>query len=378
MAIDELLEMMKHGVSSSLEEDSMYMRDPFGKNVGLRARADSLGRGIEEKEDRAAKSPDMPKVVTSISRPRLIRRRNSTGTVYIDATLSKQDDEHTMDCIGVVIRAHMIDAAKDNLVPRKEYETFDDIVDIAESKASSGIKNKIPSLETITNFFKMVFEKCQIEKECIIITLVYIERLVKATKGRLAIRPGNWRSILFACMVMASKVWDDLSMWNVDFSQVSSEFDLHRINDLELALLNALEYSVKVPASEYAKYYFHLRSMMAQLGYHNNTASMLMPLDIEGAKKLELATAEYEYTRLAEGGARRRGASVIASGPGYIRPSGLSRMHSTPECADVLHEHHDSVGLEQLMHGVHLNADGSVPHAKKSPTKASLKAEDKR
>lgn len=233
---------------------------------------------------------------------------------------------------------------------------------------------QIPSLEKITGFFKMVFEKCQIEKECIIITLVYIERLVKATKGRLAIRPGNWRSILFACMVMASKVWDDLSMWNVDFSQVSAEFDLQRINELELALLSALEYSVKVPASEYAKYYFHLRSMMARLGFHNNTSSVLMPLDIQGAKKLELATEEYELSRMKEDGTRRRGASVIASGPGYIRPGFLTRMHSTPETGDGSHEHHESVGLEQLVHGVHLNADGSVPHAKKTPTKPTAEA----
>lgn len=190
------------------------------------------------------------------------------------------------------------------------------------------------------------------------------------TKGRLTIKHDNWRSILFACMIMASKVWDDLSMWNVDFSQVSTEFDLHRINELELALLSALEYSVKVPASEYAKYYFHLRSMMARLGFHANLNSMLRPLDIKGAKKLELATELYENSTQMES-TRRRGASVIA-GPGCVIPSGkISRMRSAP-----LEERmggddipsHDSVGLEQLVHGVHLNADGSVPTAKKSGT----------
>lgn len=228
----------------------------------------------------------------------------------------------------------------------------------------------------------MVFEKCQIEHECIIITLIYIERLVKATKGRLCIRPNNWRSILFACMVMASKVWDDLSMWNVDFSQVSSEFDLHRINELELAILGALEYSVKVPASEYAKYYFHLRSMMARLGFHKNSTSLLMPLDIEGARRLELSTEQYEHTQQQEQGSRRRGASVIAS-PGYVIPNRavMSRMHSTPDATDHVHVHHDhrmeSVGLEQLLHGVHLNADGSIPSAKKTPKKDTRSPESK-
>jgi hypothetical protein len=79
-------------------------------------------------------------------------------------------------------------------------------------------------------------------------------------------------------MVMASKVWDDLSMWNADFSQVRAcviegfwmymcefkhtlkplhvcvwvyvqvcpSFTLKRINELELAVLDTLRYSIKV------------------------------------------------------------------------------------------------------------------------------------
>ena len=51
-------------------------------------------------------------------------------------------------------------------------------------------------------------------------TLIYCERLIKDTRGRLCIRYDNWRPILFACLVMSSKVWDDMSMWNADFSQI--------------------------------------------------------------------------------------------------------------------------------------------------------------
>ena len=45
-------------------------------------------------------------------------------------------------------------------------------------------------------------------------------------------------------------------------------FDLRRVNTLELAMLDALKYVIRVSASEYAKYYFYLRSMMARLGLY--------------------------------------------------------------------------------------------------------------
>ena len=151
---------------------------------------------------------------------------------------------------------------------------------------------------------------------------------------------------------MASKVWDDLSMWNVDFSNVSDMFDLKRVNELELALLDAYEYEVKVSASDYAKYYFHLRSLMARFDFSSlsllktkqttakttTTATAvvsndkvgggggtsrgippvasyeeLKPLDIIGARKLQLATEKYEMDKvLYLEGARRRSTSSAA------------------------------------------------------------------
>lgn len=50
-------------------------------------------------------------------------------------------------------------------------------------------------------------------------------------------------------------------------------------------MLEALKYLIRVSASEYAKYYFHLRSMMARLGFHANEPSRLEPLDIAGELK---------------------------------------------------------------------------------------------
>lgn len=55
------------------------------------------------------------------------KRRNSTGTIYIETTMSSQDNTATIECVCVVIRAHMIAAAKENIIPLSEYDVFKDI-----------------------------------------------------------------------------------------------------------------------------------------------------------------------------------------------------------------------------------------------------------
>jgi len=264
------------------------------------------------------------------------KRRNSTGTIYIDSTMSKQDNKATIRCVCAVIRAHMIEAQMEGISPRRQFNTFRDEnyendVRAEDSKDWKDSNEWVPSLRRVVKFFENAFNRSKMESECIIMTLIYVERLVKVTKGRFCIRYDNWRPAVFSCMVLSSKVWDDLSMWNVDFSQISPVFNLQRINELELAVLEALDYEVKVTAGEYAKYYFHIRSMIARLGFHDknsaNFGSTVLPLNIEGARRLQLATESYEEAKLNQGVDRRgRCASIHVETPVKAM---LSRMYST-------------------------------------------------
>jgi hypothetical protein len=63
---------------------------------------------------------------------------------------------------------------------------------------------------------------------------------------------------------------------------------------LELAVLHALTFQVKVPASEYAKYYFLLRSMLIKSGLGGDDINTLDPLDVLGARKLQQVSAQFE------------------------------------------------------------------------------------
>ena len=67
---------------------------------------------------------------------------------------------------------------------------------------------------------------------------------------------------------------------------------------------------VRVPASTYAKYYFHLRSMSARLGLSLTTSNGLQPLNIEGARKLEALTERYEKSSVAPDALKRRCVSL--------------------------------------------------------------------
>ncbi|KAI9907686.1 hypothetical protein PsorP6_016642 [Peronosclerospora sorghi] len=79
------------------------------------------------------------------------------------------------------------------------------------------------------------------DAECIIMTLVYVERLLTATRGRLELQRATWRRMLFCAMVMASKVWDDLSLTNADFAHVGPNVSLQDMNELELVYLHAVD-----------------------------------------------------------------------------------------------------------------------------------------
>lgn len=243
---DEILMMMRQSSGES-RRTNMYA---MNKMTPI-AVADSKLETGPARDVKAARDDSLPAEKEKNS----MKRRNSTGTIYISQTMAQQDNTATIQCVCMVIRAHMVTAAKENIVPLPQYDVFKDAAFINAKRDSKETNPMalVPSLQTVKDFFTLVFSKSQLESDCIIMALIYCERLVKETKGRLCIRYDNWRSIVFACLVMASKVWDDLSMWNVDFSQVYPSFDLLRVNSLELSMLEALKYVIRVSASEYAK-----------------------------------------------------------------------------------------------------------------------------
>jgi hypothetical protein len=73
------------------------------------------------------------------------------------------------------------------------------------------------------------------EKEVTIICLVYIERLL--TNCGFTVAPINWRRITFTSLILASKIWDDESYENDNFSKAFPTYTTKEINDLERVII---------------------------------------------------------------------------------------------------------------------------------------------
>lgn len=242
-----------------------------------------------------------------LSKPALVTKRNTCGTIHVGTTLAAPDQDAMIKCVCGVFRAHLLQSSAAASLPTAAAAAADRNASAYLSAPPQDSKfavfkdcrphgdyrsldiQSIPTLEAVTDFYRSIFVRSQMETECIIISLIYVERLIKKTKGELRPQSDNWRSILFSCMVLASKVWDDLSMWNCDFSKIGPcgmTFSLQRTNELEIALLSALQYRVKVGASEYAKYYFLLRGMLCRSGLASDDLTRLNPLDVQGATNI--------------------------------------------------------------------------------------------
>ena len=151
---------------------------------------------------------------TGLARPAPLSahiRRNTGGTLFVKSTMENPDIKATIQCVCGVYRAHIVQSAKrmsegspvstnslhiDSDVFRDDYEHH-------EPPRNKKHVLPIPTLHDIESFYEKFYERSQMEHDTIIMSLIYVERLIKETNGVVTPGPENWASILFSCMILA-------------------------------------------------------------------------------------------------------------------------------------------------------------------------------
>ncbi|KAJ3417209.1 hypothetical protein HDV05_006415 [Chytridiales sp. JEL 0842] len=141
---------------------------------------------------------------------RQMQKFNSSSTLFVDATLANADLAKTLKCVSMTLVSSI----------RKNTEQgrlrTNDIFSEKLRPLSKQIQfyHRIPTEEDVFKFLECIFNAAELNVECAVIMLIYIERLVGILR-----------------------------------------------NDLERWYLAAIEFNVSVKASLYARYYFELRDL---------------------------------------------------------------------------------------------------------------------
>ncbi|GMH48820.1 hypothetical protein TrVE_jg4016 [Triparma verrucosa] len=134
-------------------------------------------------------------------------------------------------------------------------------------------KMAIPESKEIYEFMYSLFKKVQLSSECSVVCLIYVERLME--RANVPLMAKTWRPIVLCGLLLASKVWQDLSSWNIEFATVYPQFSLDCINALEATFLSEVKWDLYISSSAYAKYYFALRSLLEKKDFRNRYNQMV-------------------------------------------------------------------------------------------------------
>lgn len=138
-----------------------------------------------------------------------------------------------------------------------------------------------PNQWDIYGFLRDVMVNFRLEPEVSVITLFYLDRFSEMSS--VAVTPDNWQRLTITAMMLASKVWNDESFENIEFSQLCPLYTLDEINTFERTFLKCVGYNMSVKGSQYAKTYFLLRT----LGAKDAATFSIAPLDELRASRLQ-------------------------------------------------------------------------------------------
>jgi hypothetical protein len=148
---------------------------------------------------------------------------------------------------------------------------------------------KEPTIDEIIDFIEALYNCVQFSSECVIIGMIYIDRIIALTG--LSLQNTNWRPLIFVSLMMSQKIWDDRYLSNGDFSSIYPFFEKEDLNLLEMKFLEIIQYNVFVKLSIYMTFYMELRILAkGQLP--------LKPLNKLELKKLEHLIGEKRINKL--------------------------------------------------------------------------------
>jgi len=183
---------------------------------------------------------------------------------------------------------------------------------------SYSYRKRLPTFGEVYNYVYKLFRRAQIEPECLIAAVIYAERLLSkrmpgicgsgsrrdagqagergqsrgaaGSQGKgffvapIQVPPDKqeskskpdapqgflmyaetWERVVFTCIMIASKTWDDISCSSRSFALCAPDFSLQELNRMERIACRDLEFDLFLTSDDYRTYYYMLKDIWLNL-----------------------------------------------------------------------------------------------------------------
>ncbi|XP_001095265.1 cyclin-Y-like protein 2 isoform X1 [Macaca fascicularis] len=221
-----------------------------------------------------------------VSTERFTQQYSSCSTIFLDdSTASQPHLTMTLKSVTLAIYYHIKQRDAD-----RSLGIFDErLHPLTREEVLEEYFKYDPEHKFIFRFVRTLFKAIRLTAEFAIVSLIYIERLV--SYADIDICPTNWKRIVLGAILLASKVWSDMAVWNEDYCKLFENITVEEMNELERQFLKLINYNIGVTGSVYSRFYFDLRS----LAHDNGLYSPVYLLDRERAWKLEAFSRMEQY-----------------------------------------------------------------------------------
>ena len=158
----------------------------------------------------------------------------------------------------------------------------------------------VPPKEEMFKFLCRASRRASFSPENTVIALIILNRVLSCTP-RLVVHAYNWRLLYLSALLVAQKLYDDVSLDNASFpivwrAAVGAEasglppdsLDVRAFNDMEAKILELVRFNVFIPRSLYASFCFELRTIFE--AENPTLAFPVTPLSPDDAARLESRT----------------------------------------------------------------------------------------
>jgi len=281
--------------------------------------------------DSAGLSASRAAAAAAAAHPNQKRVSNSTSTIYARNLVSNLDSDEVLSAIASVLSSLMAQApgAGDGVAPSvdREFSSFDErtyvprearkklrwvlptlgrasfstavpVPTAAAAAADDAARTEegVPPKDEMFKFLKRTSRRASFSPENTVIALILINRLL-STSRTLVVHAYNWRLVYLTALLVAQKLYDDVSLDNASFPivwraavgiEATDTLDLRAFNEMEARFLELLRFSVFISRALYASFCFELRAVYE--AENPALAFPINPLSPADAAKLEAKT----------------------------------------------------------------------------------------